>query len=80
MDKSGSYALPERRPDWATDFTGWLRVILKQHHCECNWTFDDIPALYDETEAAGFKTLYLLGWEDGGFARMIEQKAHGGFD
>jgi len=82
IDRSGLYT-PPQNPDWARDFTGWLRVILKQHHCECNWTFDDIPALYDETEAAGFKTLYLLGWEEGGFARMwpdfiIDEGALGG--
>ena len=69
MDAAGSFAAP-KRPDWCQDFTGWLRVILKQHHCECNWTYADIPALYDEVEAAGMKTLYLLGWEKGGFARL----------
>ena len=69
MDETGSFKAPDR-PAWCQDFTGWLRVILKQHHCECNWTYDDIPALYDEVEAAGMNTLYLLGWEKGGFARM----------
>ena len=69
MDDEKQFIAPEVSP-WAQDFTGWLRVILKQHHCECNWTFDDIPRLYDECEAAGLKTLYLLGWETGGFARM----------
>ena len=69
MDASGEFT-PPKRPDWCQDLTGWLRVILKQHHCECNWTYADIPALYDETEAAGMKTLYLLGWEKGGFARL----------
>ena len=84
MEESGTLVIPER-PKWARDFTGWLRVILKQHHCECNWTFDDIPRLYDETEAAGFKTLYLLGWEKGGFARMwpdyyVDEGALGGVE
>ena len=69
MDEAGQFTPPDVSP-WAQDFTGWLRVILKQHHCECNWTFDDIPRLYDECEAAGLNTLYLLGWETGGFARM----------
>lgn len=69
MDEKGGFQAP-KRPDWCQDFTGWLRVILKQHHCELNWDFSDIPALYDELESAGFKTLYLLGWEKGGFARM----------
>lgn len=69
METDGGY-VPPKRPDWCRDMTGWLRVILKQHHCELNWDYSDIPALYDETEAAGFHTLYLLGWEKGGFARM----------
>lgn len=69
MDREGGFT-PPIQPEWCKDFTGWLRVILKQHHCETNWDYSQIPALYDETEAAGFKTLYLLGWEKGGFARM----------
>ena len=69
MEKDGGY-VPPKRPDWCRDMTGWLRVILKQHHGGLNWDYSDIPALYDETEAAGFHTLYLLGWEKGGFARM----------
>ncbi len=69
MEKECGF-VPPKRPDWCRDMTGWLRVILKQHHCELNWDYSDIPALYDETAAAGFNTLYLLGWEKGGFARM----------
>ena len=69
MDDEKQFIAPKISA-WAQDFPGWLRVILKQHHCECNWTFDDIPRLYDECEAAGLNTLYLLGWETGGFARM----------
>lgn len=69
MDTEGGFT-PPKRPAWCQDMTGWLRLIFKQHHCETNWDFTQIPALYDELEAAGFKTLYLLGWERGGFARM----------
>lgn len=69
MEREGGY-VPPKRPEWCQDFTGWLRLIFKQHHCELNWDYSDIPAMYDELEAAGFKTLYLLGWEQGGFARM----------
>ena len=69
MVSEGLWHAPEVAP-WAQDFTGWLRVILKQHHMECNWTYKDIPRLFDEAEAAGMKTLFLLGWEQGGFARM----------
>ncbi len=58
------------QPEWIRQFKGWLRVILKQHHCELNWDYSQIPALYDEAEAAGLDTIFLLGWEKGGFARM----------
>ena len=69
MLESGNWQAPDQ-PGWARDFSGWLRLIFKQHHGECNWTFSDIPRLYDEAEAAGMKTIFLLGWEKGGFARM----------
>lgn len=59
-----------RQPEWVKMFKGWLRVILKQHHGELNWDYGDIPALYDEAASAGMDTLFLLGWEKGGFARM----------
>jgi len=62
--------IPPVRPQWCQDFTGWLRLIFKQHHGEINWDYSMIPALYDELEAAGLKTLYMLGWEQGGFARL----------
>lgn len=69
MTREGGY-VPPRRPQWGQDLTGWLRLIFKQHHGEMNWDYSMIPALYDELEAAGFKTLYMLGWERGGFARL----------
>lgn len=69
IESQGGWKKPEQ-PEWVRQFKGWLRVILKQHHCELNWDYSDIPALYDETEAAGMDTLFLLGWEKGGFARM----------
>jgi len=69
MVRDGGF-VPPVRPQWCQDLTGWLRLIFKQHHGEINWDYSRIPALYDELEAAGFKTLYLLGWEQGGFARL----------
>lgn len=57
-------------PAWVTEFQGWLRVIMKPHHCEQNWNYSQIPMLFDEAQAAGINTLFLLGWEKGGFARM----------
>ena len=64
------YWRPPVIPDWMRRFEGWLRVIMKPHHLELNWDYSKIPELYDECEAAGLDTLYLLGWEKGGFARM----------
>ena len=69
MEESGSWKNREV-PDWATEFQGWLRVIMKPHHCEINWDYSQIPALFDEAQAAGMNTLFLLGWEQYGFARM----------
>lgn len=68
MESTGWIA--PQQPEWIKHFKGWLRVILKQHHCEINWDYYDIPKLYDEAAAAGMDTLFLLGWEKGGFARM----------
>lgn len=69
MEESGYLKLTEQRP-WAKEFKGWLRVILKPHHCELNWDYHDIPMLFDDARSAGLDTLFLLGWEKGGFARM----------
>jgi hypothetical protein len=67
--ESAGWKAPES-PDWARRFQGWLRVILKPHHCEINWDYSKIPELYEEAAAAGLDTLFLLGWEQGGFARL----------
>lgn len=69
MEEKGGF-VPPVNPEWSRDMTGWLRLIFKQHHCELNWSYADIPTMYDELEACGLKTLYLLGWEAGGFARL----------
>ena len=68
-DESG-YFKPPAVSDWARSMEGWLRVILKPHHCEINWDYKKIPELYDGAAAAGLNTIFLLGWEAGGFARM----------
>lgn len=69
MEEKGGF-VPPSIPSGAGTMTGWLRLIFKQHHCELNWSYADIPTMYDELEACGLKTLYLLGWEAGGFARL----------
>jgi len=60
---------PERVP-WVQHSRGWLRVILKQQYGEINFKYEKLPELYDEAQAAGFDTLFLIGWERGGFCRM----------
>jgi hypothetical protein len=57
------------QPQWAKDFAGWLRIIFQPQYGVPNFTFRDIPRLYDQAEKAGMKVLYIMGWEDGGFAR-----------
>lgn len=69
MEESGYLKLTDQR-QWAREFKGWLRVILKPHHCELNWDYHDIPRLFDDACSAGFDTLFLLGWEKGAFAKM----------
>lgn len=69
IEKEGGWHRPDQ-PEWMRQFKGWLRVILKQHHMEINWDYSQVPALYDEAAAAGLDTIFLLGWEKGGFARM----------
>ena len=69
IEREGNWHKPDQ-PEWMLQFKGWLRVILKQHHMELNWDYSQIEALYDEAAAAGMDTIFLLGWEKGGFARM----------
>jgi len=69
ITESGYYTSPDI-PEWMKQFNGWLRVILKPHHLELNWDYSKIPELFDEAKAAGLDTIFLLGWEKGGFARM----------
>ena len=69
LAESGAWHAP-KVSDWAKEFQGWLRVIMKPHHCEINWDYSQIPMLFDKAQAAGLNTLFLLGWEQGGFARM----------
>lgn len=58
------------QPKWAKEFQGWLRCIFKTHHGEYNWTYKDIPRLFDQAQAAGLNTIFVLGWSRGGFAKM----------
>ncbi|AEV30185.1 hypothetical protein SpiGrapes_2415 [Sphaerochaeta pleomorpha str. Grapes] len=69
MTSTGQWKKDES-PSWARDFTGWLRIIFQPQHCEPNFTFHDIPRLYDQAESCGIKTLFIMGWEQEGFARQ----------
>lgn len=69
LSESGTWVAP-KVSNWAEEFQGWLRVIMKPHHCEINWDYSQIPMLFDKAQAAGINTLFLLGWEQDGFARM----------
>lgn len=58
-----------KQPVWAQNFHGWLRIIFQPQHRQPNFHFSDIPRLYDQAAASGMNTLFLLGWEEEGFAR-----------
>lgn len=56
-------------PLWTKEFQGWLRCIFRPQNGEHNFTFKDIPWMFDEAQAAGIDTIFVLGWTRGGFAR-----------
>lgn len=59
-----------QRPQWAREFEGFLRCIFRTQSGEYNFRFRDIPWMFDEAQAAGINTIFLLGWERYGFGRM----------
>jgi hypothetical protein len=57
-------------PQWMQLMKGWLRVIIRHQYGEILWKYADLPALFAEAQRlAGVHTLYLLGWESGGFSK-----------
>jgi hypothetical protein len=58
------------RPQWMSEFTGWLRVIMKNQFGEINFSYGDMERLYRQTREAGMNTLFILGWIPGGFSRL----------
>lgn len=69
MDEDYGWKAPTR-PKWAQEFEGWLRCIFRTQSGEFNYRFTDIPRMFDEVQAAGLNTLFVLGWPKGGFGRM----------
>ena len=69
MDEDYGWKAPER-PQWAQEFEGWLRCIFRTQSGEFNYHFSDIPRMFDQVQAAGLNTLFVLGWPKGGFGRM----------
>lgn len=67
--KTHSLFTSPAQPLWAQRFHGWLRIIFQPQHRQPNFHFSDIPRLYDQAAASGMNTLFLLGWEEEGFAR-----------
>jgi len=61
---------PPQRPQWAQEFQGWLRCIFRTQSGEFNFRFTDIPRMFDQVQAAGLNTLFVLGWPKGGFGRL----------
>ena len=69
MEEDYGWKAPER-PRWAMEFDGWLRCIFRVQSGEFNFRFADIPRMFDEVQAAGLNTLFVLGWPQGGFGRL----------
>lgn len=61
---------PPQRSQWMQEFQGWLRCIFRVQSGEFNFRFSDIPRMFDEVQAAGLNTLFVLGWPQGGFGRL----------
>ncbi|MBQ2706993.1 MAG: hypothetical protein IJF67_01910, partial [Clostridia bacterium] len=60
MTEDYGWCAPEK-PDWVRHFQGWLRVIFRTQSGEYNYRFADIPRMFDELQAAGLDTLFILG-------------------
>lgn len=58
------------RPQWMDEFTGWLRIIMKNQFGEINFHYSDMERLFNQVRGAGMNTLFLLGWIPGGFSRL----------
>lgn len=69
MDEDYGWKAPVR-PQWAQEFEGWLRCIFRVQSGEFNFRFTDIPRMFDQVQAAGLNTLFVLGWPQGGFGRL----------
>jgi len=69
MDDEYGWKSPES-PQWVREFEGWLRCIFRTQSGEFNFRFTDIPRMFDEVQAAGLNTLFVLGWPQGGFGRL----------
>lgn len=69
MDDVYGWQIPQR-PKWAQEFEGWLRCIFRVQSGEYNFRFSEIPRMFDEVQAAGLNTLFVLGWPQGGFGRL----------
>lgn len=56
-------------PDWVKRFQGWLRIFCMQEHGDVQLSFEEVPALVDQVKASGLETVFLLGWNRGGWSR-----------
>jgi hypothetical protein len=60
---------PPQPPAWVRHFQGWLRVICLTEYGEELFPFDRVSSLADDVRAGGLETVFLLGWNRGGFSR-----------
>lgn len=62
-----SWNIPNDRPAWVDNMTGWQRVILKHQFGEIYFRYSDLPELYRRGLEYGINTLMVFGWWKGRF-------------
>lgn len=58
---------PPVLPDWVKGITGWQRIILRHQFGEVQFTYEDLPRVYEEGRACGLNMLMVFGWWKGRF-------------
>ena len=70
IEKSGWKA--PAQAEWIRNFNGWLRLKLKQDDGTINYTYKQIPQLFDNMKSTGINTVFLLDWEKGSTSAMYD--------
>jgi hypothetical protein len=57
---------PRPRPEWVERMKGMLLVIFRQQYGQRNWSYSDLPLLYEEARKNGLDTVGMFGWTEAG--------------